>query len=164
MINFLQPFHHGFFHNGLNIGRTEQFAFDASRLCHPELAVHGYVFFPRKAFCSLKQLFKGFRMEGTYFNQYTFRCTQENIGTAKRFLVAIKCNPAVRYFRYIVSQIYNFFFQNRLHTEMAGRNQFKTSHLFYPSCSPFSISFFCIGGKQKYSHLPEILRRMTASL
>ncbi len=130
MITSPHPFHHGFFHNRLDIRRAEELALYAGRFCHPELSVLRQPLLPGKAFGSLKKPFKGFRMEASHFNQNPLCRAQKNICPAHGSGVAPESDAAVLNLHYFISQIRNFPFQDGLKPEMAWRNQFICFHKY----------------------------------
>ena len=63
------PLYHGLFHNGLDIGRAEQLAFNRRSLCNPEFSIFRDKFFPGNSFGSLKQFLKGLCTKLPAFNR-----------------------------------------------------------------------------------------------
>ena len=105
MIGLLHTLYHGFLHNGLNIGRTEQFAFYTGSLCHPEFAVSRNKLFPGQRKCPLKQLLKGLRLKTANLYQNSFSRSQKNIRTADGRFVSPKRNASIFHCGYFQTQI-----------------------------------------------------------
>ena len=68
-------FHHGFFHNGLNIRGAKKLTFNRSCLCYPELSVFWNILFPWNCFCSFKKFIKGSCMKASNLQKNSFRCS-----------------------------------------------------------------------------------------
>ena len=66
-VRLFHPLHHGFFHDGLDVRRTEKLALDGGRLCDPEFRVLREIFLPRDRAGSLEQILEGLRVEAADF-------------------------------------------------------------------------------------------------
>ena len=110
MIPAFQPLYHGFFHNGLDIGRTEQFTADGIGFCHPELSVLWNVPLPGQIFGSLKQFLKGSRLKPAHLQQNPVRRPQKQVGVSHCLRVTGKSDSSVLHLQNLISQIQDLSF------------------------------------------------------
>lgn len=86
------------------------------------------VVLPRERSRVFKQFVKGLRVKTSHFYEDPLRRPQPYVGAADRLIIADKGHSAILHLRHIVSQIRDLLFQDRLQTEMAGRDQFVSLH------------------------------------
>ena len=129
-INTFQAFYDCFFHDGLNIRRTEQRTLHRIGFCYPELAILRNIFFPRDRLCFFKKFVKCHCFKLSGLQQNPLCRTKEHIGLCNTFRICQKRNFAIFYLTDLIPEIQNLAFQNRFHAKVTRCDQF---HIFHPS-------------------------------
>ena len=149
MVAALQPLHHRFLHDWLNIRWTEQLAFYRCSLRNPELSISRDIMLPGDLLGLFKQFIKCNRLKWSCLDQNTLCCPQKYIRSAYGFCISIKSNTSVFHLGDFISQIQNFSFEHRFESKMTRCYQFKSFHIFlhmYPNtriaCVKYLYSYY----------------------
>ena len=108
MIDRFQTFHHGFFHNRLNIRRTKQLALYRIGLSHPEFPVYRNIVFPGQGFGFIKQFLKGYSFYLCHFQKDSLCCAQKYIGPYNGVGISPESHLSVLHLADFIAQILNF--------------------------------------------------------